>query len=421
VTLTVAAGKGAKLTPFKVTLDRRALRWTRVLDDWRGSLGYPKGRFPDAAWKSVYCSWYAVHAMATQDWTERAAAIAADLGFGIFIQDDGWSYDDAKRDNPETIPNWYQDVGKWDAFSTRKFPDFAAHRERMRKLGLTYIVWVAPYFIGTRSAAWYRWGYDKHPFTEPFEGNSLTDVRNKAQMDSVTEQLVRLLKTTDLDGLKIDFLDYLKTSVDDPNGAAAAAYVEDLMRQLRAVKPDGVFEYRQAYATPYTVHLATQFRAGDVPFEWYANLLRVAQIRLAMGDGVPIHADPIYWGDGETKENIDRHFMAAMAGVPMVSMDLEKMSASVRATVRNWLKLYAERIKRFHRAGRWEIVYRNGALSHVTSVLGDEIFVIAADAADAPAVRRAIGTRRKAIVFNLAYEPLDLGGGRSVAPACASH
>ena len=87
---------------------------------------------------------------------ERTAAIAAELGFGTFILDDGWSYDEAKHVNPETIKTWYRDVGRWDAFSPLKFPDFQSHRERMRKLGLNYVVWVAPYFVGTRSEAFRR-------------------------------------------------------------------------------------------------------------------------------------------------------------------------------------------------------------------------------------------------------------------------
>lgn len=412
---TVVAGPKGALKPFKVTLDRRPLAWTRVLADWRDSLGYAKGNYPEAAWRPVYCSWYAVHAAVTQDWTERTAAIAADLGFGTFILDDGWSYDEAKRVNPTTIKTWYRDVGEWTAFSKVKFPDFKAHRERMRKTGMKYIVWTAPYFLGTRSPAYRKWGCDQWS-DQPFEGNVLTDVTDGKVMESVTEQLVTLLKTADLDGLKIDFLDYIKPSIEKPRGAASLAYVEELMKRLREVKPDGIFEFRQSYANPIMAHLGTQFRAGDVPFEWLSNLMRIAQIRLAMGDKVPIHADPIFWSDAETDDNVARHFLAAMAGVPMLSIDLERLTQERRETVRRYLRLYETRIARFHREGHWDVLFRNGGLAGVTSVLPDEGLVIVNDVASAPDLFAGLGPR-KLTVLNLGFRPVTLPDGRTVAPA----
>ena len=364
---------------YRVTIDRREVEWTEALGDWRDSLGYAKVGYPEGAWKPAYCSWYAAHAAISQDWVERTAKIAAGLGFKTFILDDGWSYDEAKRVNPETIKSWYRDTGEWNRFSAAKFPDFKAHRERMRELGLNYIVWVAPYFLGTRSPAFKRWGYDVNPYKPPFEGNSLVDIRNGAMMASVTAQLVELVKNSDLDGLKIDFLDEIPTSVEKPLGTAMLGYTKSLMKELRAVKPEGLFEFRQSYATPLTAALGTQFRAGDVPFEWHANLLRIAQIRLAMGDGVPIHSDPIYWSEYETEENIDRHFKAAMAGVPMLSMDLEQMSARHRERVRYWLDFYKTKVERFQRRGHWRVRYNKGSLAYVTSELDGELLAIVND------------------------------------------
>ena len=415
VAVTVAAGPGGALRPFAVTLDRRTVGWTEALADWRDSLGLAKGTYPEAAWKPVYCSWYAVHAAVTQDWTERTAALAADLGFRTFILDDGWSYDEAKRVNPETLETWYRDTGRWDVFSKRKFPDFRAHRERMRALGLNYLVWVAPYFVGTRSEAFVRGGFGERGL-EPSEGAVLADPTDRKFLDSVDGQLVRLLKECDLDGLKIDFLDAVLPSVEKPRGSASLAYMRELMAKLRAVKPNGLFEFRQNYATPLTAPLATQFRAGDVPFEWLSNLMRIAQIRLAMGDKVPIHADPIFWSDAETDDNVARHFLAAMAGVPMLSIDLERLTQERRETVRRYLRLYETRIARFHREGHWDVLFRNGGLAGVTSVLPDEALVIVNDTASAPDLFAGLGPR-KLTVLNLGFRPVTLPDGRTVAPA----
>ncbi|MBR6587731.1 MAG: alpha-galactosidase [Kiritimatiellae bacterium] len=417
VTLTVAADDSGTIKPFKVTIDRRPVVWTEALADWRNSLSYGKGRYPEAAWKPVYCSWYAVHAALSQDWVERTGEIAAKLGFRTFILDDGWSYDESKRVNPESIKEWYRDVGKWDAFSLGKFPDFKAHRERMRAFGLKYLVWVSPYFIGIRSSAYTKWK-DRLAGQEPFEGNVLTDVADAEMMESVTEQLVRLLKDADLDGLKIDFLDYIKPSVEKPRSGFGYGYVRNLMSRLKSVKPDGLFEFRQSYATPLTLELGTQFRAGDVPFEWLCNILRIAQIRLAVGDGVPVHADPIFWSQHETRDNIVRHFMAAMAGVPMVSMDLEKLPGWQKDEIARWMRIYSQRVEPFQKQGRWNVVYRNGSLAYVTSIRGNEALVIVVDSgASFKALDCALDGKRT-IVMNLGYAPVCIQG-TEVAPAQA--
>jgi alpha-galactosidase len=415
VKFTAATGSGV-LKSFDVTLDRRDVPWTQTVGEWRNSLPYARGSYPAAAWEPAFCSWYAVHAAIDAQWVERTAAIAAELGFGTFILDDGWSYDEAKRVSPETIKTWYRDVGAWDAFSSVKFPDFRRHRERMRELGLNYVVWVAPYFLGTRSAAFRRWGYDNMPDAKVVEGNVLTDIENKAMMESVTEQLVRLMRDSGVDGLKIDFLDYVRPSVDTPHGVRTLEYVRDLMKRLREVKPDGVFEFRQGYATPMTASLATQFRAGDVPFEWQANLLRIAQIRLTMGDGVPIHSDPIYWADSETDDNIARHFMAAMAGVPMLSMDLEKMSPERRASVRRWMRLYREKVAPFQRNGKWGVFYRNGGLVGLVGKLPGTSLVIVNNPAGFAMLRATAGNGAMT-VFNLGFESLPIPDGEVIAPA----
>jgi hypothetical protein len=286
----------------------------------------------------------------------------------------------------------------------------------MRKIGLNYVVWVAPYFLGMRSAAFRRWGYDKIADVKVVEGNALVDIENREMMESVTEQLVRLVRDSDLDGLKIDFLDYIKPSVSDPHGARTLGYVCDLMKRLREVKPDGVFEFRQDYATPITASLATQFRAGDVPFEWQANLLRIAQMRLMMGDGVPIHSDPIYWAESESDDNIARHFMAAMAGIPMLSMDMERMSPERRAAVREWMRLYREKVAPFQRRGKWSVLYRNGGLVGLVGKLSGKSLVLVNDPAGFATLCAAAGSGAT-LVFNLGFEPLSLSDGSHIAPA----
>ena len=416
VTFAVATD-GKPLAPFKLTVDRRKVAWTQTLAEWRNALGGAKGSYPESAWRPVYCTWYAAHAALSQDWVEAQARLAADLGFGTFILDDGWSYDEAKRVNPTTIVDWYRDTGKWDAFSSVKFPDFKAHRARMRDLGLKYMVWVAPYFVGSRSPVYAKYA-DRFNGQNPFEGNVLADPGDGVIMDVVSDQLVSLLKEADLDGLKIDFLDYIKPSVEKPRGGASLDFVRKLVTRLRAVKPECLLEFRQSYANPVTASLATQFRAGDVPFEWLDNLMRIAQIRLLMGDGVPVHADPICWSNTETEDNIRRHFLAAMAGVPMLSMDLRKLTPAQKALVRRALDFYRTRVERFQHAGKWTPVYRNGGLACLVAETKDEFLAIVNDDGCVPQVAaRAAGRRRT--ILNLSFATFAFPNGLTVGPASA--
>lgn len=418
VTITVAVQQDEEIQPYFITMDRRQKDWTQVLSDWRKSLKFENGNYPQDVWEPTYCSWYARHADITQDWVERTAEIAAELGFKTFILDDGWSYDDRKRVSPQTIVNWYQDVGKWDVFSKKKFPDFKTHRAKIRALGINYIVWTAPYFVGTRTLAYTQYGFDKKG-DKPFEGNVLASPLDTEYMKSVDDQLVKLLKDSDLDGLKIDFLDSIAPSVEKPLGQKTHAYLKNLMAKLRKVKPNGLFEFRQGYATPITASLATQFRAGDVPFEWLPNLLRIAQIRLTMGDKVPIHSDPIFWSIYETEDNINRHFLASMAGVPMLSIDLESLSAKHKDLVKKWIDFYNANVKKFQLNGEWKVKYLTSSLQYVTSTIGNEILVIVNDPGVMDQMASLINNK-KAVVLNLTYSELDFEGGRKVPPANAA-
>jgi hypothetical protein len=138
--------------------------------------------------------------------------------------------------------------------------------------------------------------------------------------------------------------------------------------------------------------------------------MRIAQIRLAVGDGVPVHADPIFWSQHETKDNIARHFMAAMAGVPMLSMDLERLPTWQKEEVSKWMRVYSQRIEPFQKKGRWNMVYRNGSLAYVTSIHGDEALVMVVDSgASLRSLDCALDGKRM-IIMNLGYAPVCIRG-----------
>ncbi len=373
ITITIAVTP--ETVPFEVVVNRRDQPWTRCLGDWRETLKLPLPTFPEAAWQPVFCSWYAVHAAVTQSWVEQNAQLASELGFGTLIIDDGWCFDEMKRVTPTTLTDWYELIGDWE-LSTQKFPDFANHVQRVRALGLNYMLWVTPILIGAKSKLYQE--IKDSVSGDYHEGCYCFDPQHEAAGQVVIEKISRLMKDYYLDGLKIDFLDSVPTNPEQPRGQETHKFIAALSAAIRAHKSDALIEFRQSYATIGMLPFATQFRAGDVPFDFIDNFQRLAQIRMSLGDRVPVHADPAYWHPNETPENISRHLMASLVGVPMVSMDLNKLTKPEKTIITSWLAFYQKHLDTF-KNGRWDINYHNGAVSWITVSTGKELVVFIND------------------------------------------
>lgn len=333
--------------------------WQDSLEVWRDAVKPAMPAIPEKAYDPVYCTWYAIHGAITEEWVETMVPEMVKLGLKTLILDDGWCYDDAKRVSPKTIVNWYQDVGNWTV-STAKFPDFKAHVARMRAQGVNYMVWVAPHLIGDRSEV-----HRAHPewsCATSHEGCSYLKIESPDAVAFMKSRLQKLAVDNGLDGLKIDFLDIVAPDVAHPTGVQTWQFIKDITDALRTARPDALIEFRQAYATPVTLPFATQFRAGDVPFDWDLNFRRLVDLRHSIGNLAPVHADPAYWNPNETSENIARHLIAMMVGVPMLSMDLTALTERERTIIRFWLDFY-ERHREVINHGKWRFVYHSNVVS----------------------------------------------------------
>ncbi len=354
--------------------------WHEALKAWR-DLQRPEGgySYPESAFDPVFCTWYAVHGAVTAAWCEAIAPAIRDLGFKTFILDDGWCYDESKRVTPQTLPDWYADIGEW-RFSTAKFPDYQAHVKRLQKLGLNYMIWVAPFLVGHRSALYKQLEAIGGALQGPLEeGHRLVNPGNAEATRLVMDKMTDLLATSGADGLKIDFIDIVQNTPECLSSGHVRRFVTELAKRLREIRPNALLEYRQRYATLQMAPLATQFRAGDAPFDFMLNFKRLAVIRLCMGDGIPVHADPAYWHPAERPENISRHCIAMLAGVPMLSMDPREMGDEAAAIVHRWLAFYeAHRPTLAH--GHWTLDYKGGHLRFAAADGDGERIVILADA-----------------------------------------
>lgn len=366
---TVSVGIRKETTPFDLLISFKRVRWDLLAEDWR-KIVLPDGKptFSDDAFQPVYCSWYAVHAALTNEFLDRSAELAAQLGFRTYIVDDGWSYPEMKRVCPEKMAEgWYRHIGNWTV-SEEKLPDFKKHVEYAQSLGLKYLLWTAPFFAGVCTPEFAAAKAIDQDGSE-ISSQAWSDVAflnpDGKTADHAITLLCDLMRDLKLDGLKLDFLDYIPKDVDKPFSRSCRAYFEKLIGSLRAIKPDALLEFRQNYATPQMLEFGTQFRAGDVPFDYIDNIERLATIRITLGDSVPCHADPIYFHQDEIPCNVARHMIAALAGVPMLSMDLKELTAEQSAIIRFWLSFYDAHFATF-KDGHWNISYYHDTLAYLT-------------------------------------------------------
>ena len=405
ITIEVALGKDSQ--DFELIIDQRPQVWTDSLADWRKALALPLPEFPEGAWEPVFCTWYAVHAAVTQDWVEKNAEVASRLGFRTLIIDDGWCFDVMKRVSPETISTWYEMIGDW-FLSEKKFPDFENHRKRVQAMGMKYLLWVAPFLIGAKSELYKQLADIVKP--EYHEGCYTFDSSRKEAAKLLLGKMKHVIQDYGLDGLKVDFLDYIFPNMEEPRGEDTTHFIQELARTIREVKKDALIEFRQAYATPGMLAYGTQFRAGDVPFDFIDNFHRLAQIRISVGDGVPVHADPAYWHPQESPENISRHMIASLAGVPMLSMDLLAISETEQKIIRHWLGFYQAHRETFN-YGKWDVTYHQSGTAYAMVSNEKESIIILHDSTR---IGEALAKAAKHVfVLNLSPDELPLAGAKT--------
>lgn len=398
--------------PFDLLVSFSPKRWNLLTESWRKAI-LPQGKpvFSRDAFQPVYCSWYAVHAAITNEYLDRAAELAAELGFKTFILDDGWSYDEMKRVCPEKMAEgWYRDIGNWTV-SEKKLPDFKKHVEYAQKLGLKYLLWTSPFFAGRCSEEFKKAVADGDIAEHSWEDVAFLAPESKAAAHAV-DLLTNLMRDYELDGLKIDFLDYIPNSTETPRSRKCLDYFKNLSRSLRNIKPDALLEFRQNYATPQMLEFGTQFRAGDVPFDFMENLIRLAHIRITLGDQVPCHADPIYFHPDELPENVARHMIAALAGVPMISMELADLTPVQKQIIKFWIDFYQAHFETFAN-GHWDVVHRMDMISHFTVENDQEAIVIAVDHTAVPDLVRQFAEKKHLSILNLTCSPIRMENAKA--------
>lgn len=286
---------------------------------------------PASARAPAYSTWYGFSQDVTAAAVEAEAELAAELGCGMVILDDGWQRLGHGRG--------YAGVGDWVP-DTGKFPDLRAHVEQVRGLGLTYLLWVAPLLVGPNADCFAEL-VEYAPAAGGPPGARVLDPRHSEVRAHVVRVCSRLMADYGLDGLKIDFLDVAMLYAGRP---AAGVDVTDvgvamrlLLAELRAaLGPDALIELRQPYVGPGMAEFGELLRAGDCPADASANRVRTIDIGMLAVRGA-VHSDMLMWDEGGDLRSAARQFIGAFHSVPQVSARLTRLDDEQRRMVGFWL------------------------------------------------------------------------------------
>ena len=344
-TMGLALFKGlAPCTQVKIRLDLRHVPFHQAIGDacrwWDQVLDLQPMPVPASCFKPLYSSWYNFHQAVTASAIEKECALARELGMETVILDDGWH---SEHDAPG-----YGYTGDWQV-CTAKFPDMAEHVRRVHALGMKYMVWYSVPFIG----------YHAENFSR-FEGKLLRRVdRNQCgvldpRYPDVREYLIGIyehaVRTYDLDGLKLDFIDQFEDRDHLPLHPemdyacvqeATQHLMTEVMERLRAIKPDVMIEFRQRYIGPAMHSFGNMFRVGDCATDIVMNRVCSTDLRL-IGGKTATHSDMLTWSHQESVEDAALQILNSIFSVVQFSQIIADMPESHLRMTKFWLQFARE-------------------------------------------------------------------------------
>jgi len=338
------------LTEYSTTVrfDARPLPYhdtMRAVSDWWAAMpAYTPAAVPEHARLPMYSTWYSFHLGITPEAIERQCKLARALGMQSVIVDDGWQTEDKNRG--------YAYCGDWEAASG-KFPDFRAHVDRVHAIGMKYLLWFSVPFVGVHTKAYERF---RDKFLNPDPDGKRKWFVLDPRFPEVREYLIgvyeRCLNEFDLDGFKLDFVDCFRvceeTRDEFGNGRdyasvadAADRLLTDVMARLRALKPDVMIEFRQAYIGPVMRKYGNIFRVGDEPNNFAGNRIHSMSLRALCGN-TAVHSDMVMWHPDDTVESAAMQLIHALFTVPQISVKLDTIPESHVAMIRRYLAFWRE-------------------------------------------------------------------------------
>ncbi|MBQ6067445.1 MAG: alpha-galactosidase [Clostridia bacterium] len=355
----------------------------------------------DACAAPLFSSWYACHQHPRQAELEKELPLAAELGFGAMIVDDGWSYPGEGTGDYVNCGTWWPDKDK--------FPDMAAFAAKAKQHGIAPALWFPLPFVGYDNPDFTRFR-DMLLCTDDNMKAGVLDVRCPAVRKYLVDTLSGLCETYVLSGLKLDFLNDLTRPAPAPTERCdCETTVEGLRKLLAALdealeipQRDLLLEYRQYYLGPAVTRHCNMLRIGDCAFDVISNRIGVIDLRM-LRYPLAVHSDMLLWARDEAPETCSVMLLNVLFAVPQVSVLLQyappEQLAVLRRFLANWnahraLLLFGE-LTVYEPEANYTMVSAEDESLRVTALYGPRVFPYdgkAADAWNATATDRLIFT-----------------------------
>jgi len=337
---------------YDVTLriDRRDIPFFKALDDvrawWEDMPAYRPTSVPDTARRPLYSTNYSLSVDFTAQAIEEQCRLAKQIGCESVIVDHGWEIESKQLQ----MDRLYADCGDGEVFKV-KIPDMRAHVARIHDVGLKYILWYTVPFIGVCSRAYQQFeSMLVRPITSPGRF-AVLDPRYPETREYIINMYEQAIRNWDLDGFKLDFVDWFLAAADAPLHPektdylsipeAADRLLSDAIARLKGLKPDICIEFRQRYTGPLMRKYGNMFRSADVPGDAVQNRVHVIDIRLLAGNSAT-HADMLMWHNEEPAEAAALQLLNVLFSVPQISVRLDKISPEQRKMLEFWLGFWTE-------------------------------------------------------------------------------
>ena len=337
----VKIGVGCAVSHYEtdVRIDLRPLPFYRTVEAaaawWETYDGYTPAKVPDDAKQPLYSAWYSFHQDVDPDAITAECAYFAAQGTKVLIVDDGWQTDNSS--------GGYDYCGDWKCTAS-KVPSMKAFVDAVHKTGMKFMLWYSVPFVGEYTEA-----YERFKDKMLYHAHSKTYVIDP-RYPEVREYLIGLYKNAvtewGLDGFKLDFVDSFRQSDTVAEGMdyvsvydAVDRLLKDVLRELRALKPDILIEFRQSYIGPLMRTFGNMFRSSDCPCDSYTNRENVLSLRMTSGN-TAVHSDMVMWHYGESAEQAAFQLTHVLFAVPQISVRYSLMTAEQAEMVKTYLAFW---------------------------------------------------------------------------------
>lgn len=346
--------------------------------DWfEKDCGYTSAYVPDIAKRPMNSLWYSMHHGLDPDEIVNQCRLSKPLGMDTVIIDDGWQMEEV-----ESVSGCYSRCGDWKA-APDKMGDMRVLSDRIHKTGTKVMLWYSVPFIGVESENYARFkdmlldaSGDRHTYFA-------LDPRYKEVRDFLTETYVNAVRSWDLDGLKLDFIDAFTLggkSLEDDAGRdflsleeAIDALMSGITEKLTAVKPDIMIEFRQSYIGPAIRKYGNMMRVGDCPADAVKNRINTVNLRYTSGR-TAVHSDMLMWDYGDTAQNAAVQLTSVLYSVPQISVLIDRLPEEHLKMLKYYLGFW-NKYRDVLLDGRLTADNPEGNYSRASAVLGDKAVI----------------------------------------------